>query len=142
MTIKELCEKYNCDDSGIYKKIKRKQQELEGHIITQNGIVIIDEYAEEKLKPSERQMIMKSFIEKGKGADWELERARGKCEIEASRRRDAENEIEKLRDQNDELRSEILRLRDENGNLLAQVSELKRRLMELEQKPKSLFGWR
>ena len=38
MTIKELCEKYNCNITSMYGKLKRKKTELNGHIIMATAI--------------------------------------------------------------------------------------------------------
>ena len=142
MTIKELCEKYKCNLTAMYNKLKRKEKELEGHIVIRNGVIQIDEYAEEILKPGERQREMKALIEKGKGVDWELERARGKYEIEIAKRKEAEYKVEELQVRIESLETEISGLKARNGDLLAQVLELEQRLSESERKHSVLFGRR
>lgn len=140
MTIKEFCIKYNCNKAGVYKKIKRKETELKEHIKNENGIVQIDEYAEEILKPGERQRKLKALIEKGKMADWNLERAEGRYNIEKANRRKVSDEYEILSREYEELKETLDAERKEKEALLVQISELKQRVEELEQKPKGLFG--
>ena len=142
MTIKELCEKYNCNLTAMYNKLKRKRVALGNHVIVQNGIIQIDEYAEEILKPGDRQREIRELIEKGKNADWQIERANGRSKIEASKRQEAEENIESLRLENKGLKSELAALSAENQSLLLQISELKHRVEELELKPKSIFNRR
>lgn len=51
ITIKEFCLKYNVTHQTVYKKIQRKQQELGKHIFKKNRCMLLDEYAENLLKP-------------------------------------------------------------------------------------------
>ena len=51
MTVKELSEKYHISQQAVYAKIKRKAAQLDGHITKSGGLLVIDEYAEECLKP-------------------------------------------------------------------------------------------
>ncbi len=46
----------------MYGKLKRKKPELNGHIIMANGIIQIDEYAEDILKPGARQREIRELI--------------------------------------------------------------------------------
>lgn len=142
MTIKELCEKYNCNYTSMYNKLKRKKAELSGHIYNENGIIHIDEIGEEILKPGERQMRIKSLIEKGKMADWNLERAEGRLNIEKANRRKVDDEYEILSREYEAMKKALDTVRKEKEALLAQISELKLRIEELEKKPKGLFGRR
>lgn len=142
MTIKELCEKYNCNITSMYGKLKRKKPELNGHIIMANGIIQIDEYAEGILKPGARQREIRELIEKGKNADWQIERANGRSKIEASKRQESEENVKLLRLENESLKSDLAALSAENQTLLLQIAELKHRIEELEMKPKSIFNRR
>lgn len=126
----------------MYGKLKRKKPELSGHIIMTNGVIEIDEYAEEILKPGDRQREIRKLIEKGKNADWQIERANGRSKIEASKRQEAEENVESLRLENEGLKSELAALSAENQSLLLQITELKHRVEELELKPKSIFNRR
>lgn len=126
----------------MYGKLKRKKQELSGHIIITNGVIEIDEYAEEFLKPGDRQRKIRELIEKGKNADWQIERANGRSKIEASKRQEAEENVESLRLENESLKSELAALSAENQSLLLQITELKHRVEELELKPKNIFNRR
>lgn len=126
----------------MYSKLKRKKAELNGHIIMANGIIQIDEYAEEILKPGDRQREIRELIEKGKNADWQIERANGRSKIEASKRQESEENVKLLRLENESLKSDLAALSAENQTLLLQIAELKHRIEELEMKPKSIFNWR
>ena len=126
----------------MYGKLKRKKTELNSHIIMANGIIQIDEYAEEILKPGDRQREIRELIEKGKNADWQIERANGRSKIEASKRQESEENVKLLRLENESLKSDLAALSAENQALLLQIAELKHRIEELEMKPKSIFNWR
>lgn len=126
----------------MYGKLKRKKAKLNGHIIMANGIIQIDEYAEEILKPGDRQRKIRELIEKGKNADWQIERANGRSKIEASKRQESEENVKLLRSENESLKSDLAALSAENQALLLQIAELKHRIEELEMKPKSIFNWR
>lgn len=142
MTIKEFCIKYNCNKAGVYKKIKRKETDLEDHIKNENGIIHIDEIGEEILKPGDRQRELKALIEKGKMADWNLERAEGRYNIEKANRRKASDEYAALQIDYKRLQEALDEERKEKETLLAQISELKQRCEELERKHKGIFGRR
>ncbi|MCM1525490.1 MAG: hypothetical protein NC120_13660 [Ruminococcus sp.] len=51
MTVKEFSEKYKISVQSVYAKIRRNTDELDGHIAKSGGQLVIDEYAEEVLKP-------------------------------------------------------------------------------------------
>lgn len=51
ITVKDFCNKYNVTHQTVYKKIQRKQQELDEHILSKDGCMFLDEYAENLLKP-------------------------------------------------------------------------------------------
>lgn len=51
ITIKEFCQKYNITHQTVYIKIKRKRQALNDHIFQKDNIMMLDEYAENLLKP-------------------------------------------------------------------------------------------
>ncbi|MBD5528759.1 MAG: hypothetical protein HDR02_10215 [Lachnospiraceae bacterium] len=51
MTVKEFSEKYQISQQAVYAKIKRKSAQLDGHITKSGGLLVIDKYAEECLKP-------------------------------------------------------------------------------------------
>ena len=55
ITVKEFCEIYKCEFSSIYKKIHRKMKsgELsELNVYKEDGVYVLDEKAEEILKPT------------------------------------------------------------------------------------------
>ena len=126
----------------MYDKVKRKKDELSGHIYKKNGIIHIDEIGEEILKPGERQRKINELIEKGKMADWNLERAEGRYNIEKANRRKVTDEYETLSREYEALKETLDAERKEKETLLVQISELKQRVEELEQKPKGIFGRR
>lgn len=142
MTIKELCKKYNCDKTGIYKKIKRKRAELNGHIFIEKGIVQIDNVAESILKPKDNHNKINDLIEKGQSAEWEIERAKNKYKYEASKRIEAEEQIEVYKSEILEKDALIESLLKEKEEYLFIISDLKRRIEDLEQKPRGIFGKR
>lgn len=56
MTIKEFTKKYEINESGVYKKIKRNAKRLDGHIEMQNGIMNLDDVAVDILKPQNYEL--------------------------------------------------------------------------------------
>lgn len=147
MTIKELCKKYDCDKTSIYRKIKRKGMELEGHILNENGIIVIDEYAEEILKPGEYQRKTRELIKKGRSYDQSIRKAEIETNIERSERDRIEDENDSLRlriekDDNriQELEETVNEQNKEIEILRMKVSELRQEIDRLERKPKGLFG--
>lgn len=51
ITVKAFCKKYNVTHQTVYKKIQRKQQELNEHIFKKDRCMLLDEYAENLLMP-------------------------------------------------------------------------------------------
>ena len=51
ISVREFCDKNNLKVAGIYQKIRRKESELEGHVIKRDGFIALDEVAQELLKP-------------------------------------------------------------------------------------------
>lgn len=51
MTVKGFSEKYQISPQAVYAKIRKKKNVLDGHITKSGGQLVIDEYAEELLKP-------------------------------------------------------------------------------------------
>jgi len=149
MTIKEFCEKYDCDQSAIYRKIKRKKDKLEGHITNENGIIIIDENAEEILKPGELQRKNKELIYKGKSYDSKIRMANIETRIEQAERNRIDNENENLRIEIKKGESRIQELEGiveermkEIADLNITVSELQQEVAELKRKSKKLIWGR
>ena len=59
MTIKEFCDLYGCDKSGVYRKIKRlENKELKDHVTFEKGkAIMIDDYAVDLLIPDKYKKI-------------------------------------------------------------------------------------
>lgn len=51
ITVRDFCNKYNVAHQTVYKKIQRKWQELDGHIFQKDKCMLLDEHAENLLKP-------------------------------------------------------------------------------------------
>lgn len=110
MTIKEFAENNQIDISGVYKKIKRNEKLLEGHLRVVNGVVHIDEVAQDFLITKNRMMSKKSEKEKTEiEARYEIEISAYKRKIEnlISEKSELEQEIQKLRQALEQREAEI-----------------------------------
>ena len=68
ISIKEYSDYNNMTVQGIYQKMKRKKKELDGHVWKKDGVIVLDEVAQELLKPN----ISKGNIDKIKDLEEEL----------------------------------------------------------------------
>lgn len=128
MTIKEFCEKYRYDDSSIYKKIKRNSEKLNEHIKMNNGIIEIDEIAEDILKPKAKAEVIE-LNQKLSDAEKTIERAEWE-------RNNMERDFnERLADNFDDygrVSTELYELTQKYKEALSVIEELKGNIAELE----------
>ena len=134
MTVKELSEKYHISQQAVYAKIKRKAAQLDSHITKSGGLLVIDEYAEECLKPKCSDF---TLLKKMQNLQIQLDDKNAECE---NLKKSLANEIaknEKLqsqlaeRDLNksdfdnfiDILKIEILKISDKIDNVQNSISE-------------------
>ncbi|MDE6709453.1 MAG: hypothetical protein K2J76_03065 [Oscillospiraceae bacterium] len=149
MTVKELCEKYPISQQAVYAKIKRKSAQLDGHITKSGGLLVIDKYAEECLKPKcadftlvrKIQNLQNQFDNK----NTECENLKKSLSDEIAKNEKLQNcldsknlEIEKLQSQlakrdlkksdfdnlADMLKSEILKISDKIDDVQNSISEI------------------
>lgn len=110
MTIKEFADNNQIDISAIYRKIKRNEKRLEGHIRVVNGVINIDEIAETFLLPRNKAITQRAEFEKT-----ELEEKyeilisayKGKIENLISEKSELEQEVQKLRQALEQREAEI-----------------------------------
>lgn len=147
LTVKEFCRKYDCDYSAVYRKIKKKFPMESGHIKIKNGVIHLDDYAEDILKPGNKQQEIKQLISKGKSYEWDMERKDGLILIAKTKRKEAEERVEMLLNQIGEkeiiiekLTNELNIIRKTNSEQIARISELEQKIEGYEKKHKSLFG--
>ena len=147
LTVKEFCRKYDCDYSAVYRKIKKKFPMESCHIKIKNGVIHLDEYAEDILKPGNKQQEIKQLISKGKSYEWDMERKDGLILIAKTKRKEAEERVEMLLNQIGEkeiiiekLTNELNIIRKTNSEQIARISELEQKIEGYEKKHKSLFG--
>lgn len=110
MTIKEFADNHQIDISAIYRKIKRNEKRLEGHIWLVNGVIHIDDVAQNFLIPKNRMMSKKAEKEKTEiEARYEIEISAYKRKIEnlISEKSELEQEIQKLRQTLEQREEEI-----------------------------------
>lgn len=110
MTIKEFADNNQIDISAIYRKIKRNEKLLEGHIRVLNGVIHIDEVAENFLLPKNKIMSKKSEIEKSeieKKYEIEISAYKRKIENLISEKFKLEQEVQKLRQALEQREAEI-----------------------------------
>lgn len=110
MTIKEFAENNSIDISAIYRKIKRNEKRLEGHIRVVNGVINIDEIAETFLLPRNKAITQRAEFEKTELEEkYEIEISAYKRKIEnlISEKSELEQEIQKLRQALEQREAEI-----------------------------------
>ena len=117
MTIKEFCEIYKCDHSGIYKKIIRNKEKLEGHIDKSNGKTELDRFAIDFLAPSERKQ--------------ERKHQEDMSELRTTIR-SKNREIETLEFEKGQLQETVDEQNAKIQNLKNQIKELSEKVTELE----------
>lgn len=64
LSIKDFAETNDIDISGIYKKIKRNEKLLEGHLRIVRGVIYIDDIAQDFLIPKNKAISQKAEKEK------------------------------------------------------------------------------
>ena len=130
MTVQELCRQYKCNESGIYHKIRRNIEKLDGHIIKKNGKIQLDDYAAEFLIPhisKERDRHDSELAElktslRNTEIYWKAEKEKSeKLEKEVSdltiKYDDLKSEFGKLTEVNNELSQKLKELESENDEL-------------------------
>lgn len=147
LTVKEFCKKYDCDYSAVYRKIKKKFPMENPHIKVINGVIHLDKYAEDILKPGIKQQEIKQLISKGKNYEWDIDRKNGQILIAKTKRKEAEERAEMLLNQLSEkeviinkLTNELNITRETNSELMAKISELEHKIEENKKKHISFFG--
>lgn len=63
ISVKDYAAKHKVSLQTVYKKIRKAGTELDGHIIKSGGCLVLDEIAEEKLKPRTRDCYLIEKIE-------------------------------------------------------------------------------
>ena len=107
MTVKEFSEKYHISQQAVYAKIKRKSAQLDGHITKLNGRLVIDEYAEECLKP---KCVDVTLVRKIQKLQNQLDGKNAECENLKKLLEDEITKNEKLQNYLDDKNSEIEKL--------------------------------
>lgn len=143
ISIIQFCQKYRCDKSAIYRKIKRKQNELSGHI-TENGILQLDEFAENLLKPQRTKI---SELQKSQSVEYELFLEKEKNKNLEFRKNEVELKFEELQNSYSslladfsEMKVECEKQKSEIDFLFSENQSLKSELSEIKEKPRGLFG--
>ena len=113
ISVKDFCEKYDCDVSGVYKKIKHNHEELEGHVVKQDSVYYFDEEAERFLVPKYKKCILEKNAEA-----YRLEET-----IE-----NLKKQIQELKDENDEIQKKYDFIFQQNQKLEKENSELHGRM--------------
>ena len=152
MTIKEFCQIYKLDESGVYKKIKRKERKLDGHITILNGTMQLDDEAIEILKPTFfAQMIeMENEIVKREN-ELSLLKINNSVKIEEYAKlindvnEDMANSIKLLGEMSGKLAQaerEKAELEEKYNAALDRISELEKQLDSSNGKKGGIFGWK
>ena len=127
ISVKAFAEKNNISQQAVYKKIHRNSDRLNGHISKQNGKMVLDNFAQEQLKPAD---INFTLAEKMKRLENLL------AENKSLTDKTSENEalIEKLKNEISEKNTEIENLKNriiELTDKSLEIAELKNMLEEV-----------
>lgn len=141
VSIKEFCKIHNCALSPIYRKIKRYQIRLDGHIEKKDGVIMIDEYAQELLIPeSEKTYLLKAENNELKDLNNELA-----AKTINNDYYELSSAYKELTEKAGKQKTELKKLEKENSELLEKcestnikIQEYENRINDLEQKVKEL----
>lgn len=147
MTIREFTKKFEIDESGVYKKIKRNAKRLDGHIEMQNGIMDLDDVAVDILKPQnyeikrEKERLSDNLQaikqEKGEKFD-EYKRQLSECYEDYGR---LDKELYETRHSLELLTAEKQALEDKYKEALEEIQNLEAKVAFLENgKKRGIFG--
>lgn len=152
MNINEFCSVYSLNKSAVYQKIKRHPELFDGHARkTQfSKILLLDDTAQELLKPSERQQRIKELIRLGEAAE---NKNLNENYIHRAEINNMQHKIDNLVDKNSALTRKKEELEEENKTLMQKLSDLNQKLSEKDteivqlratiaelEKPKGIFG--
>lgn len=152
ININDFCRVYNCNKSAVYQKIKRHPELFNGH--AEKGryskIILLDDTAQELLKPSEQQQEIRRIMRLGKAAD---EKRQSENFIHQAEVNNLQNKISNLVDENAALTRKQENLEKERQALMQELSHLKQEISERDteivqlratiaelEKPKGIFG--
>lgn len=116
VSIKEYCEINNCTFSLIYRKIRNNYPELKEHIEKRDGVIMLDEYAQELLMP--KNVIIGKLNER----------------IEELEKENVSLKENQLNTDYFELSSAYNELHEENGKLKLKIKDLEKEQNELLEK--------
>ena len=134
VSVREFCARYDVSHQAVYKKISRNKNRLEGHI-TKSGCFMLDDYAEDFLKPKAADS--KYFIEckklKAELADKnaELDFLRDELSREKSKTEKLRNSLDRENLKNEDLLKTVSRLTDVISEKEEIISELRSANSEL-----------
>jgi len=112
VSVKTFCKKYDVSHQAVYKKISKNKEQLAGHIY-KNGCFMLDDYAENFLKPKAADS--KFFTE---------------CEKLKAELADKNAELDFLQDELSREKSKTEKLRDTLDNEKLKTSDFEKRLAE------------
>lgn len=110
MTVKEFSKKYQISPQAVYAKIRKKKTLLDGHITKSGGQLVIDEYAEECLKPKFADFTLVRKVQKLQN---QLDGKNAECENLKKSLADEITKNEKLQNCLDDKNSEIEKLQSQ-----------------------------
>lgn len=113
ITVKAFCQKYNVTHQTVYTKIKRKQKPLKEHIFQKDNILILDEYAENLLKPCRPEA---EFQEKIQFLEIQLAEKNKKIENLTEEVNYKKNKISQLEREIENAKNEIFQLSEKLKN--------------------------
>ena len=138
ISIKAFAEKNNISQQTVYKKIRRNSDRLNGHISKQNGKMMLDNFAQELLKPADVNFTLAEKMKRLENllADKSAENEKLIAEHSQLIDKNSENEalIETLKSEISEKNTEIENLKNriiELTDKSLEIAELKNMLEEV-----------
>ena len=138
ISVKAFAEKNNISQQAVYKKIRRNSDKLKSHISKQNGKMMLNNFAQEQLKPADVNFILADKVKQVENllADKFAENEKLKSEYNQLVDKISEYEafIEKLKSELSEKSAEIENLKNRIVTLTdksLEIAELKNMLEEV-----------
>lgn len=124
ISVKAYAEKTNISQQAVYKKIRRNSEKLNGHISKQDSKMMLDNFAQELLKPADINFILAEKVK-------QLENL---LEDKSAENEKLKSEYNQLADKISENEALIGKLKSEISEKSTEIENLKNRITELTDK--------
>lgn len=131
MTVKEYAAEQHISQQTVYYKIRKYSDKLKGHIYKQSGKMLLDETAQEMLKPVEGNV---GLVDKVKNLEAEVVKKNDELKNWQKEYRLYKESNELLIKEADEYKNRIANLEQELSDEKAKTAEMEKRITELTDK--------